>query len=601
MHLRSGPISRPTEGKMLRRKRMALIEGYGVGLTHPSRQEARKVASLQMAKWKFWDDRTVGFFNIFKDFGMSKVNSVKNVRNFNITTVKNYLYNNFGRDVFMVVYWCINIFLFCQEFYVIYNNPGVQRILGIPACFSRASASVIKFNCALILIPVLRNLLTWLRGTFVNNYIPIDKNIEFHKYCAFVMLIFSGVHVWFHYVNMYNISITPADRLNQYLGTEFPFTPPIWFLLFLSLFGFTGHLALVILFLMYSSAVAAVRRRHFEVFWYTHHLFLLFYILVAVHGFMMILAFPTFWLWTSVPLGAYLLERLLRIIRGQQDTILHLVRLHPSGVCELQFKNSSFKYRAGQYLFINIPTISKHEYHPITITSAPEEEYISIHVKMVGDWSKAIGQLFNPTRKPVVMIDKILAPDGFTKMVRIDGPYGSSSDDVFNFEVAILVGAGIGVTPFASILKHIKYRQEASVNTIAGRTFLRKIYFYWICRDKKEFDWFSELLHQIEEADVDNKFSLNCYLTGALKIDDIRVIAKTADDVEDTLTGLESKTTYGRPRFDKIFENIAAAHSGKDVGVFFCGNPAIAAQLSNVSRKYSSVTDTRFIFHKENF
>ena len=27
MHLRSGPISRPTEGKMLRRKRMALNEG----------------------------------------------------------------------------------------------------------------------------------------------------------------------------------------------------------------------------------------------------------------------------------------------------------------------------------------------------------------------------------------------------------------------------------------------------------------------------------------------------------------------------------------------------------------------------------------------
>ena len=37
--------------------------------------------------------------------------------------------------------------------------------------------------------------------------------------------------------------------------------------------------------------------------------------------------------------------------------------------------------------------------------------------------------------------------------VRIDGPYGAPAEDVFDVEVAVLVGAGIGVTPFASILK----------------------------------------------------------------------------------------------------------------------------------------------------
>ena len=30
-----------------------------------------------------------------------------------------------------------------------------------------------------------------------------------------------------------------------------------------------------------------------------------------------------------------------------------------------------------------------------------------------------------------------------------------ASQDVFKYDVAILIGAGIGVTPFASILKHI--------------------------------------------------------------------------------------------------------------------------------------------------
>jgi hypothetical protein len=41
---------------------------------------------------------------------------------------------------------------------------------------------------------------------------------------------------------------------------------------------------------------------------------------------------------------------------------------------------------------------------------------------------------------------------------QVDGPFGSASEDVLKFETAVLVGAGIGATPFASILKHIWYR-----------------------------------------------------------------------------------------------------------------------------------------------
>lgn len=39
--------------------------------------------------------------------------------------------------------------------------------------------------------------------------------------------------------------------------------------------------------------------------------------------------------------------------------------------------------------------------------------------------------------------------------VMVDGPFESASEDVFKFEVSVIVGAGIGVTPFASILKSI--------------------------------------------------------------------------------------------------------------------------------------------------
>lgn len=44
----------------------------------------------------------------------------------------------------------------------------------------------------------------------------------------------------------------------------------------------------------------------------------------------------------------------------------------------------------------------------------------------------------------------------------MDGPFGTASEDVFDYEVSMLVGAGIGVTPFASILKSIWYKFKDS-------------------------------------------------------------------------------------------------------------------------------------------
>jgi NADPH oxidase 2 len=34
--------------------------------------------------------------------------------------------------------------------------------------------------------------------------------------------------------------------------------------------------------------------------------------------------------------------------------------------------------------------------------------------------------------------------------IMVDGPFGSASEDFLKYETVLLVGAGIGVTPFAS-------------------------------------------------------------------------------------------------------------------------------------------------------
>jgi hypothetical protein len=42
--------------------------------------------------------------------------------------------------------------------------------------------------------------------------------------------------------------------------------------------------------------------------------------------------------------------------------------------------------------------------------------------------------------------------------IYVDGPYGTSTREIFDTEHAVLIAAGIGVTPFASILQSVMFR-----------------------------------------------------------------------------------------------------------------------------------------------
>jgi NADPH oxidase 2 len=172
-----------------------------------------------------------------------------------------------------------------------------------------------------------------------------------------------------------------------------------------------------------------------------------------------------------------------------------------------------------KYIFICCPEVSIWQYHPFTLTSAPEEDYISVHVRCVGDFTKALGRALgcdfekkSGGDSKVVGVSKEENGVEMDPAIRrilpriyVDGPFGSASEDVFKYEVALLVGAGIGVTPFASILKSIWYR----LNYPQKKTRLRKVYFFWVCRDFGSFEWFRSLLMAIEAQDIGNRIEIH--------------------------------------------------------------------------------------------
>ena len=50
-------------------------------------------------------------------------------------------------------------------------------------------------------------------------------------------------------------------------------------------------------------------------------------------------------------------------------------------------------------------------------------------------------------------------------LVYIDGPFGAPTSQIFRAQHAVLIGTGIGVTPFASILQSIMHRYWQARNT----------------------------------------------------------------------------------------------------------------------------------------
>ena len=54
-------------------------------------------------------------------------------------------------------------------------------------------------------------------------------------------------------------------------------------------------------------------------------------------------------------------------------------------------KPDTFNHDVGDWVFINVPHISKYEWHPFTISSPPENsDVLTLHIRAVGDWTKAL-------------------------------------------------------------------------------------------------------------------------------------------------------------------------------------------------------------------
>ncbi|KAL8543564.1 hypothetical protein ACS0TY_004212 [Phlomoides rotata] len=575
------------------------------------------------------------------------------------TKLAYFLQENWKRIWVLTLWILIMIGLFTWKFNQ-YKQKSAYQIMGYCLLTAKGAAETLKFNMALILLPVCRNIITWLRSSKLGYFVPFDDNINFHKTIAAAIVVGIILHVGNHLAcDFPRLTKSPDIMYNKYLMNDFGDSRPSYMDLIKGPEGITGILMLILMIIAFTLATRWFRRSliklpkpfdrltGYNAFWYSHHLFAIVYILLIIHGTFLYLVHSwykkTTWMYLAVPVLLYAGERTLRFFRsGFYSVRLLKVAIYPGNVLSLQMsKPPQYKYKSGQYMFVQCPTVSPFEWHPFSITSAPDDDYLSVHIRQLGDWTHELKRVFSEACEfPVGGKSGQLRADENTKKILpkllIDGPYGAPAQDYRKYDVLLLVGLGIGATPFISILKDLLnniVKMEELADSISdfsrfseqsGTSFDSSLnrmspkrkktlrttnaYFYWVTREQGSFDWFKGVMDEIAELDQRGVIEMHNYLTSVYEEGDARSALITmvqalnhAKNGVDIVSGTRVKTHFARPNWKKVVSKIGTKHANARIGVFYCGAPVLAKELNNLCYEYNQKGSTKFEFHKEHF
>ncbi|XP_044256242.1 dual oxidase 2-like [Tribolium madens] len=502
----------------------------------------------------------------------------------------------FWMMLYTLVLWAI--FIERAYYYTIEReHSGLRRIAGYGVTITRGAASAMMFTYSSLLITMCRNAITYLRDTVANNYFPFDASVEMHKYIAIWAFFFTVMHIVGHAFNFYHISTQTADDLTCLFRNFFHAThelPKFHYWCWQTITGFTGIVLTLIWALIYIFAQNVVRRNIYNWFWYTHNMYPLFFIFMVLHGTGRLIQPPFFYYFFLGPVILFTIDSVISISRKKVAIPVIRAEILPSNVTMLEFrKPENFQYKSGQWIRIASLGLNKNEYHPFTLSSSPDEDNLTVHIRAVGPWTTHIRRLYDNFNKG--------SSNSLLPKLYLDGPYGEGHQDWNQFEISVLIGGGIGVTPFASILKDVVFR--------SNQTRCKKVYFIWVSRTQKQFEWLVDIIRELEYKDKRNIISCHIFITQFFEKFDLRttflyICERHYQRISNRslFTNLKAVTHFGRPHFKKFFYTVASLHEDvHSVGVFSCGPPSMTTSVDSACNEINAQTVQRFEHHYKNF
>jgi Ferric reductase NAD binding domain/FAD-binding domain/Ferric reductase like transmembrane component len=272
--------------------------------------------------------------------------------------------------------------------------------------------------------------------------IPFERMISFHYLCGVCVVTLTIFHIYISYEhNDIGTSITLTSFLTQDRA------------------NILGSVATACIFALVALSFYSKFFRYYAFqLWLVSHITLAMAVLVALYlhnvG-IVVLIIAVWWLldlmvrYVIMAMCQYRVPsnhvHLRQIAHDKDDPASHT---HEPAVEISLLKPVGFTYSPGQFLQVAVPSISIFEFHPVSISSAPHEEYVTMHFRDRGDWTHKLVQLTDTKTSTAIWME---------------GPYGSLSVDIHDthrYQMVLLLCAGIGVTPIQSIGKSILYEYQ---------------------------------------------------------------------------------------------------------------------------------------------
>ncbi|KAE8816853.1 Superoxide-generating NADPH oxidase heavy chain subunit B [Hordeum vulgare] len=330
---------------------------------------------------------------------------------------------------FLLMLVALLVWFYCAyisvEFSKLRVKPGEKLWQAELEKAARRLGTVGSLCCALLFLPVARgSALLPLVG------LTSESSIKYHVWLGNMAMVFFTAH-GFCYVFFW----ASTDQIH--LMTKWART---------RVSNVAGELALLCGLAMWATALPRIRRRMFELFYYAHHLYVPFIVFSALHMGVTVFCF--------VLPGVFLfaVDRCLRFLRSRARVRLVSSRLLPSGAVELNFaKSPCLRYNPTSTLFINVPCVSRLQWHPFSVTSSSslEPDTLSVVVKNRGGWTRRLYETISS-----------LPPSGGHLGVSVEGPYSPAAGftPLLRHDSLVMVSGGIGITPFISVIRELVYQ-----------------------------------------------------------------------------------------------------------------------------------------------
>ncbi|KAF2113836.1 FAD-binding domain-containing protein [Lophiotrema nucula] len=478
-----------------------------------------------------------------------------------------------------------------------------QAAFGWGVAVSKMSAGVLYPTFFFLILSMSRWFATFFRRfEHISRFIDWDLSQSFHIKMSIVALFFATLHAIGHLSGSFVFGSMASRQPAVAIVLGQDAVPRQYIDYVRTLPGWSGLTALGCFYLLALLSMPQVRKWSYEVFQLGHLLMFPIIALLIAHGTAGLLQWPMFGYWLAFPTLLVIIERIWRTFLGFRLFEAQLEILDDEAVAITADipPTHLWAYKAGQYVFVQVPQLSRFQWHPFTVSTCTGNT-MQVHIKADGDWTNSLHALAKSGQRTI--------------KIGIDGPYGAPAQRFYDCEYSMVFGAGIGVTPFSGILTDLQYheleRTHSNEQTPSPYKDHRRVDFHWMVRDRNNLLWFSDLLNEVSRAQKEDSSHLDIriqtYVTQKRKAISTHVFRwllerhRTDAHPQSPLTGLINPTHFGRPDLASILEQhyedmckVLAERAANekpaemddeiDVGVFFCGPPVIGVQLADRCR-----------------